>query len=64
MATINTFIEPNKIKLASKIHIGKKTCCCPKYKIHKDKLTQSHSDNYLGDVISAKRTLDETIKKN
>ena len=67
VATINSFMELNKLKLAAnkcaKIHIGKRNGKCPEYIIHKEKLKESQSKKYLGDVISEKGTLDETIKQ-
>ena len=66
-STINAFMELNKLKLAShkcaKIHIGKHNLPCPEYKIHEEKLLNSHAEKYLGDVISEKGTLDETIQQ-
>ena len=64
-STINSFMELNKLKLAShkcaKIHIGKQNQPCPEYKIHEEKLQNSKAEKYLGDVISENGTLDETI---
>ena len=65
--TINAFMELNKLKLASykcaKIHIGKHDNPCPDYKIHEDDFKDSPSEKYLGDVISGKGNLDETIRQ-
>ena len=64
-ATITSFIELNKLKLATnkcvKIYIGKKSYECPKYKVHEEKLKESYAEKYLGDTICEKGTLDETI---
>ena len=66
-ATINSFMELNKLKLAekkcSKIHIGKKCDKCPEYRVHEEALKESHSEKYLGDSITEKGSLDETIKE-
>ena len=66
-ATVNSFMELNKLKLASKkcakIHIGKKSNNCPPYKIHEESLKESYAEKYLGDIICEKGTLDETIKQ-
>jgi hypothetical protein len=60
-------MELNKLKLASKkcakIHIGKKIGECPEYRIHEQKLQESKSEKYLGDYISEKGTLDDTIQQ-
>ena len=50
-------------KKCAKIHIGRKSGECPEYKIHKETLIESSSEKYLGDMISEKGTLDETIKQ-
>ena len=60
-STINAFMELNKLKLAS--HIWKQNIPCPGYQIHEDKLKDSQAEKYLGDVISEKGTLDETIQQ-
>ena len=66
-ATINSFMELNKLKLAAKkcckIHIGKKCDKCPEYRVHEELLKESHKETYFGDVIFDKGTLDETIKQ-
>ena len=60
-------MEINKLKLnakkCAKIHNGRKSGECPEYKIHKETLIESSSEKYLGDMISEKGTLDETIKQ-
>lgn len=65
-ATVNAFMEINKLKLAAKkcgkIHIGKKCIQCPTLKVHEDSMKNSNAEKYLGDMISSKGTLDETIK--
>ena len=48
-------------KKCSKIHIGKKSDNCPTYKVNDEILKESHSEKYLGDVISYRGNLDETI---
>ena len=54
-ATVNSFIETKKLKLAenkcSVIHVGKKSGNCPKLKVHGKKMHQSESIKYLGDYI-------------
>ena len=65
-ATINSFMEPNKLKLASKkyakLHIGKKDGDCPVTKVHGEDMASSKAEKYLGDVISENGSIDETIK--
>ena len=55
-ATINSFMELNKLTLSaekcSKIHIGKKTHQCPKLKVHENEMKESQKEKYLGDIIS------------
>jgi hypothetical protein len=66
-ATINTFMELNKLTLSktkcAKIHIGKKCTTCPELKIQDASMKQTHQEKYLGDVISSDGTLDATIKQ-
>ena len=65
-ATVNSFMEINKLKLnhkkCGKIHIGKKSIQCPSLKVHEQDMKDSNVEKYLGDIISSKGTLDETIK--
>ena len=65
-ATIVSFMEINKLKLAAKkcakIHVGKKCNNCPKLHVHGEQMKESQAEKYLGDVISDDGTLDETIK--
>ena len=64
--TVNSFMEINKLKLnhkkCGKIHIGKKSNQCPSLKVHEHDMKDSNEEKYLGDIISSKGTLDETIK--
>ena len=65
-ATINAFMELNKLKLSaekcSKIHVGKKCDQCPKLKVHENEMKESQKEKYLGDIISDKGTVKETIE--
>ena len=65
-ATINSFMELNKLKLAhkkcAKIHIGKKDSECPVTRVHEEVMNKTKSEKYLGDIISESGTLEETIK--
>ena len=65
-ATINAFMELNKLKLAQKkcgkIHIGKKREECPDTLFHGEIMNEPHEETYLGDIISNKGTLEATIK--
>ena len=65
-ATINSFMELNKLKLSaekcSKIHIGKKCNNCPKLKVHQNQMKESQREKYLGDIITEKGTIKETIE--
>ena len=64
-ATINAFMELNKLKLAhkkcAKIHIGKKCEECPNLHVHNETMKETHEESYLGDIITRKGTLDATI---
>ena len=65
-ATINAFMEANKLTLAhkkcSKIHVGKKCKKCPNLNVHEEEMKESQAETYLGDVISEDGKLDATIK--
>ena len=65
-ATINTFMELNKLTLSaekcSNIHIGKKCDQCPKLKVHENDMKDSQKEKYLGDSINEKGTLKDTIE--
>ena len=54
-ATINTFIETKKLKLAhqkcSVIHVGKKCGNCPTIKVHGQEMHKAKSIKYLGDTV-------------
>ena len=54
-ATVNSFMELNKLKLAAKkcgkIHIGKKCIQCPTLKVHEDNMKNSNAEKYIGDVV-------------
>ena len=54
-ATVNTFIETKKLKLAdtkcSVIHVGKKCRKCPTLKVHGQKMHTAESIKYLGDSV-------------
>ena len=64
-ATINSFMELNKLKLAehkcAKIHVGRKNCYCHTLKVHSMNMKNSSAEKYLGDIISETGKLDETI---
>ena len=65
-ATVNSFMEINKLKLnqkkCGKIHTGKKCIPCPSLHIH-DKIMKDYNvEKNLGDIISSKGTLDETLR--
>ena len=65
-ATINSFMELNKLTLSaekcSRIHIEKKSNQCPKLKVHENEMKESKKEKYLGDVINEKGTLSDTIE--
>ena len=54
-ATINSFMEVNKLKLApskcAKHHIGKKQSECPVTRVHEQEMQSSKAEKYLCDVI-------------
>ena len=64
--TINSFIEHNKLKLAStkcsRVHVGKKVDNCYDLKVHEDKMKDSNTEKYLGDYISHDGKHDNTHK--
>ena len=64
-ATVNSFMENNKLKLAQnkckKIHVGKKSDNCPSIKVHEENMENSNKEKYLGDQISHTGLLQETI---
>ena len=63
-ATINSFMELNKLKLSStkcsKMHIGKQNLKCPELKVHNNDLKTSVQEKYLCDVLSSQGSLDAT----
>ena len=65
-ATINAFMELNKLKLATKkcakIHIGKKHNKCPVTRVHNEEMQSAKTRKYLGDIISEVGTYDETVR--
>ena len=65
-ATINAFIELNKLTLSaekcSRIHIGKKCDQCPKLKVHENEMKEAQKEKYLGDIINGKGTAKDTIE--
>ena len=65
-ATINAFMELNKLKLATKkcakIHIGKKHNKCPVTRVHNEEMQSAKTEKYLGDIISEAGPQDETIR--
>ena len=70
-AVINSFIELKKLTLSkkkcSKIHVGKKSVCCPDLKVHDTIMKNSEKEKYLGDQLSmsgkAKVTIEERVAK-
>ena len=65
-ATINSFMELNKLKLAAKkcakIHIGKKSSKCPIAKVHQEEMQSSKTETYTGDVITESGSMEKTLK--
>jgi hypothetical protein len=64
-ATVNSFMETNKLKLSStkcsRMHIGKHGLKCPELKVHQNGMKTSVKEKYLGDVLSHDGSLDATI---
>ena len=64
-STINSFMEQNKLKLAStkcsRIHVGKKKDECHTVKVHEENMKNSESEKYLGDFISHDGKHDATM---
>ena len=65
-ATINSFMELNKLKVAankcSKICIGEKCQNCLVLNVYEQQMKEAQTENYLGDTISENGKLHETIK--
>ena len=65
-ATINAFMELNRLKLATKkcaqIHIEKKHNKFPVARVHNEKMQSAKTRKYLGDIISEVGTYDETVR--
>ena len=65
-ATINSFMEHNKLNLSEKkcnrIHIGKKVSKCPDLKVHENIMKTSNKEKYLGDIITHEGKIDATIE--
>ena len=65
-ATINSFMELNKLKLSTekcgKIHVGKKNVQCPQLKVHENEMKNSKKEKYLGDLLNEKGTSKDTIE--
>ena len=61
----DSFIELKKLTLSStkcsKIHVGKVSSCCPELKVHDAKMKNSSQEKYLGDQITSRGKLKETI---
>ena len=55
-AYLNTQFEMLKQPLncdkCKKLHMGKKSSCCPTLKVHKDNMQEDTQEKYLGDIIS------------
>ena len=55
-AVANAFTDAKKLKYGTqkckKLHIGKQSTLCPDLKVHDEKLTESESETYLGEIIS------------
>ena len=64
-ATVNSFMEQNKLKLSAtkckQIHIGKQSMVCPELKIHEEIMKTSNKEKYLGDYLTNDAKLDTTI---
>ena len=68
-AILNSFVETQKLTLSKTksvvIHIGKKQKCkqpCPKLSIHKSVMKEETSAKYLGDIITCKGGVRETLE--
>ena len=66
-ATINSFIEHNKLKLnaskCSRVHVGKKKDTCYDLHVHEDEMKDSNKEKYLGDFFSSDGKHDSTINE-
>ena len=56
-AIVNAFTESKKLRYGvdkcKKIHIGKQNIVCPEIKVHEEKMSESESEKYLGDLITS-----------
>ena len=63
---INAFIELKKLTLSHKkcnrIHIGKQQKC-PELKVHNQKMNDSESEKYLGDIVDKSGKIKATISE-
>ena len=66
-ATINSFIEHNKLKLnaskCSRVQVGKKKYKCYDQHVHEDGMKESNREKYLGDFFSSDGKHDSTINE-
>ena len=63
---VNTFIDHKNLKLSKKqcfrIHIGKNHENCPDVMVHDEKMKDTESTKYLGDIIHTNGTIQATIE--
>ena len=68
-AVINSFIETQRLTLSNEksvvVHIGKEKKCtlpCPVLKVHDDPMNKKDSTKYLGNILSSKGGVAETVE--
>ena len=68
-AVVNSFMETQRLRLSSEksvvLHYGKEGKCtlpCPDLKVHKETMAKKESTKYLGQILSTKAGLHDTIE--
>ena len=68
-AVLNSFVETQRLTLSKEksavLHYGKESKCklpCPSLKVHKDNMNKKESTKYLGNILSTKNGISDTIE--
>ena len=68
-AVVNSFVETKRLTLSKEksvvLHFGKESKCslpCPLLKVHKETMIKEVSTKYLGNILSTKGGLNDTIE--
>ena len=69
-AVLNSFVENQRLQISHEksavIHIGNVSKCkqrCPKLKVHEQDMKTASSAKYLGDIVSGKTSVHDTIER-